>query len=141
MTASVIRYTSGPLTFTTAEQVDGALFVEARTSGLVGLAADASTTVLGVAQKPSAPEGTYPGEPVDGVLDIAGMLNNPPELAVIMAPATCGITAAETIAFGARITSAAGGKARTATDSDPIHGICVDPRGITTNHIGWVKLV
>jgi hypothetical protein len=137
MTSVVPRFQTGPRTYTVAETVDGGQLVEARTGGLVGVAAAASATVLGVALKPAALPATHTsGTP----LDVATAVGSPVTVPVASGPCSVPVKYAATVAFGARLAAGATGQVTTAS-TNPVIGYCDEPGGVTSGNVGLVKLL
>lgn len=136
MTSVVPRFMTGPETYTVAESIDGGQLVEARTGGLVGVAAVSSAAVVGVALKPAGlPVAHTSGTP----LDVATAVGVPNTVPVVTGPAVVKVKYAATAAFGARLAAAASGQV-TGASTNPIVGWCAEPGGVTSGSYGLVKL-
>jgi hypothetical protein len=138
------RFTHGPRTYEAVEALAGGYVVEARAGGVdnpaVGIAADASKTVLGVAQKDANPTGDAPRTPVVGVLDVTLA---PKEVAVIN-NAYVPVKYGAACAYGAIVCSAGGGNVRPATAAEigagAAIGKCVEKGGVALNGIGLTRI-
>lgn len=137
MTSVVPRFSTGPRTYSVAESIDGGQLVEARTGGLVGVAAVSSAAVLGVALKPAGlPVAHTSGTP----LDVATAVGVPNTVPVASGPASVQVKYAATVAFGARLAAAANGQV-TGASTNPVIGYCDEPGGVTSGSVGLVKLL
>lgn len=143
MTSIQPRFTNGPRTYEAVEALEGGYVVEARAGGVsnpgVGIAADASTKVVGVAQKAASPTGNAPRAPQAGVLDVTLA---PAEVAVI-SDGFVPVKYAAACAYGARVASAGGGNVRpwvAADGADAILGFCAEAAGVALNGVGLTRI-
>lgn len=138
------RFTNGPRTYEAAEALSGGFVVEARTGGVdnpaVGIAADASVTVLGIAQKDATPAGGAPRAPEAGVLDVTLA---PAEVAVIN-DGHVPLKYAAAAAYGAQVCSAGAGSVRPALAADisagAVIGRCVEKGGVALGGTGLTRI-
>lgn len=138
------RFTNGPRTYEAVEALAGGTVVEARVGGIdnpgVGIAADASTTVIGVAQKDANPAGGQNRTPEVGVLDVTLAAR---EVAVINdghVPLKYAVAAA----YGALVCAAAAGSVRPALAADisggAVIGRCVEDGGVAVGGTGLTRI-
>jgi hypothetical protein len=138
------RFTNGPRTYEAVEALTGGWVVEARAGGVdnpgVGVAAAASTSVLGVAQKDAHPNGGQPAAPAAGVLDVTLA---PREVAVIN-DGHVPLKYSAATAYGAIVCSAGSGSVRTATAGEigagAAIGKCVEKGGVALGGTGLTRL-
>lgn len=147
MTSIQPRFTDGPRTYEAVELLLGGQLVEARAGGVdnpaIGLAADASKKVLGVAATDATPGGnatrtpTYSGGGADLVLS-----SRPTETAVYSNDHVP-VQYAAACAYGAKVCSAGAGKVRpwiAADGADAIVGTCVEKAGVVLDGYGLTKI-
>lgn len=138
------RFTNGPRTYEAVEALSGGFVVEARAGGVdnpaVGIAADASASVIGVAQKDASPTGGQPRTPEAGVLDVTMA---PREVAVIN-DGHVPLKYAAAAAYGALVCSAGSGSVRPAAASDiaagAVIGRCVEKDGVALGGTGLTRI-
>lgn len=139
------RFTDGPRSYEAVEALAGGNVVEARAGGTdlaaVGVAADASPRVIGVAQKDASPRGDgQPRQPQAGVLDVTMA---PFEVAVISdghVPCKYAVAAA----YGDLVCSAGAGSVRPALAADITAGVvigrCVEKGGVAVGGTGLTRI-
>lgn len=134
----------GPVTYQTVETIVGGQLVEARTGGLVGVAAAGSIKCLGIATKDATPTVAGTGTDAYGnpTVAIQYVTNT---VAVGGTPAIWPVTYAANAAFGDALIVAANGTvtpAGAAPDARTVVGRCVEPNGVVvgTNAVGLAKL-
>lgn len=139
------RYQGGaPITYTVVETIVGGQLVEARTGGVVGVAAAGSLKCVGVATKDATPtvSGTGTdafGNPTFAVAYVDNLV------ATGGGDAVYSVTYAANAAFGDRLICAANGTvtpAGAAPDARTVIGYCAEPNGVVigTNAVGLAKI-
>lgn len=144
----------GPRTFTPAEQILGGQIVEARAASRIGVAADASVKVLGVALTDAVNPEAITGEPtiVQGREVLTAALL-PTRVAVAHSGDEVPVTYATAAAFGDKLAAAALGQARvwravdpdgagalTADPASAIVGTCTAPAGVAAGAVGLMRI-
>lgn len=141
MVSILPRFTDGPRTYVAGETIAGGQLVEARAGGLIGVAADASKKVLGVAQKDAVLNGGNPRTFNAGTSTLDTTLA-PSEVAVVC-DAHVAVKYAAATAFGALVCAAAGGTLRpwvSGDGADAVVGRCVELNGVAQNAVGLTRI-
>lgn len=144
MTGIVPKFQRGPVTYEVVEQIIGGQLVEARTASKVGVAAAASTKVLGVATTDATPT------PASSTTDAFGnqvipMVNVDKYTAVGGGGAIYPVTYSANAAFGDPLVATANGTVAPAgatPDARTLVGQCREPGGVVfaTNPVGLAKI-
>jgi hypothetical protein len=144
---------TGPRTYVPAvgETITGGQLVEARAGSRIGVAADASVRVLGVALTDAIAPEARTTEPVGGVLNAAGQ---PINVAVAYGGDEVRVTYAEAAVFGDKLAAAASGQVRVWRATDPdgtgaltadtanaIVGTCTAPAGVAAGAVGLMRII
>lgn len=138
------RFTSGPRTYEAVEVFAGGTLLEARAGGVdnpgCGAAADASSKVIGVAQKDANPAGGTPRAPVAGVLD---QTLSPKEVAVI-SDGFVPVKYSTAAAYGDRLVAGAEGTVKpfvpATHNAAQIVGWCAEKAGVALNGTGLTRI-
>jgi hypothetical protein len=144
MSGVVPRFVQGPVTYQAVETIVGGQLVEARTGGVVGVAAAGSLKVLGVATKDATPTVAGTGTDAFGnpTLTLQYVTNT---VAVGGSDAIYPVTYSANAAFGDRLVATASGTVAPAgatPDARTIVGYCAEPAGVVigTNAVGLAKI-
>lgn len=136
---------TGPKTFTPTEVVIGGQLVEGRGGSRMGVAAAASTKVLGVALVDGAPPETFTGDPVVANGVTTAMLLAPvTKVAVAYGGIEVPVTYSAPAAFGDSLVCTGAGKvgpAGATPDARTIVGRCTQPEGVAANAVGLMRTV
>lgn len=141
MAGVIPRFVRGPVTYTVVEPIVGGQIVEARTGGLVGVAAAGSLKALGVATKDAAPatDGTGTTPYGDAFLDVS----TPQPTCAVDDHGYYPVGYAAAANFGDRLIVAALGKVTPAgatPDSRTVIGYCAEPAGVAAGVTGLARL-
>lgn len=152
MAGVIPRFTTGPVTYTVVETVRGGQMVEARAGGKVGVAADGSNLVLGVATKDAKPPGSPYGVDEFGNPTISSVVIT--EFVAVGHAAEYPVTFSEAAAFGTPLVASAAGQVRPYRATDPdgtgvltadagahlIIGRCTEPNGVAAGAVGLARI-
>lgn len=152
MAGVIPRFTTGPVTYNVVETIKGGQLVEARAGGKVGVAADGSTKVLGVATKDATPPASAQSTDVFG--NTVTNVTEVTEFVAVGHAAEYPVTYAVAAAFGELLAAAANGQVRPfyATDPDAtgalvadpgaqvIVGRCTEPAGVAAGAVGLARI-
>ena len=137
----------GPKTFTPAsgETILGGLLVEARAGGRVGVAAAASTKVLGVALTDAlAPEQFPPANTTDALgRTVVAAVPIPTTVAVAYGGTEVRVKYSAAANFGDKLVATAAGTvgpAGATPDARTIVGVCTEPAGVDANATGLIRI-
>jgi len=137
-------YQDGPVTRQVTETVKGGQLVEARSAGLVGVAAVGSKVCLGVASKDAVPTATSQ----DGTDSVTGLpiINEYPysPYVAVYDEGYFNLTYAAAAAFGQKLKCAANGQVTpfvSGTDTpDMLVGSCQEPLGVASGAVGLTHI-
>lgn len=137
----------GPRTFTpaTGETILGGQLVEARSAGRIGVAAAASTKVLGVALTDAiAPEQFPPADTTDALgRTVVSAVPIPTKVAVAYAGTEVKVKYSAAANFGDKLVATAAGTVAPAgatPDARTIVGVCTQEAGVAANATGLIRL-
>ncbi|MGI5222179.1 hypothetical protein [Nocardia sp. CA-290969] len=139
----------GPKTFTPAdnEVIKGGQLVEARSGGRIGVAAAASTKVLGVALTDAvAPEDFPAADGTDALgRTVVSMVPVPTTVAVAYGGTEVKVTYSANASFGDKLVATTAGTVAPAgatPDARTIVGVCTEPAGVVvaTKAVGLMRI-
>ncbi|WP_367582239.1 hypothetical protein [Tsukamurella tyrosinosolvens] len=146
--SGIAQFTQGgPRTFTPAdnEVILGGQLVEARAGGRIGVAAAASTKVLGVALTDAvAPEDFPPANGTDALgRPVVSAVPIPTKVAVAYAGTEVKVKYSAAANFGDKLVATAAGTVAPAgatPDARTIVGVCTQEAGVAANATGLIRL-
>lgn len=146
--SGIAQFTQGgPRTFVPAsgETILGGQLVEARGAGRIGVAAAASTKVLGVALTDAvAPEGFPPANTTDVLgRPVVSAVPIPTSVAVAYAGTEVKVKYSAAANFGDKLVATAAGTVAPAAatpDARTIVGVCTEESGVAVNATGLIRL-
>lgn len=143
MAGVVPKFTTGPVTYKSGELIKGGQLVEARTGGVVGVAAAGSTKVLGVATRDAIPNGDSPYTSTDV---FGNTVYSDVEYGEYVAVGVgfYPVTYTAAAEFGQALVAAADGGVApydaVAGAADTIVGYCAEVNGVSAPGVGLAKI-